>query len=214
MTEAINGKLNFSTQEIQNRLEQVALNENYIYEIDDQVTLHSEQIYHTTRQVTENSDYIAYNAKRIGELGNEMTNLQTKVENIYTKDEVYTKEEINSLIGICSLSNITYNNETNTENADGTITKSCSISSNITSDYRKMVDYEPILLCLKSDVISFTATVSNLHTESYKWNHPIAKEVDLVFNIEEGIFYITGSASLVDKVSSQDLPTAITFKYL
>ena len=35
MAEAVNGKLSFSAQEIQNRLEQVEKNENYIYEIDD-----------------------------------------------------------------------------------------------------------------------------------------------------------------------------------
>ena len=179
-------------------------NENYIYEIDDEVTRHTSVLDETVEQVKGNSNAIADNNRRIGELGNKLTN-------------VYTKEEVNNLLdnrGVCSLSEITYNNDSTTENNDGTTTKTYAISSEITDDYRKMVNCDPMLLRLKSNIISFTKTVHDLHTESYKWNHPVAKEVDLVFNIEEAIFYITGSASSVDKVSSQDLPTSITFKYL
>ena len=204
MAEVVNGKLGFSAQEIQNRLEQVEKNENYIYEIDDEVTRHNSILEETVKQVTENSNAIADNNRRIGELGNKLTN-------------VYTKEEVNNLLdnrGVCSLSEITYNNDSTTENNDGTTTKTYAISSEITDDYRKMISYDPMILRLESNTISFTKNVHNLHTESYKWNHPVAKEVDLVFNIEEAIFYITGSASSVDKVSSQDLPTSITFKYL
>lgn len=204
MAEVTNGKLGFSAQEIQNRLEQVEKNENYIYEIDDEVTRHTSVLDETVEQVKGNSNAIADNNRRIGELGNKLTN-------------VYTKEEVNNLLdnrGVCSLSEITYNNDSTTENNDGTTTKTYAISSEITDDYRKMVNCDPMLLRLKSNIISFTKTVHDLHTESYKWNHPVAKEVDLVFNIEEAIFYITGSASSVDKVSSQDLPTSITFKYL
>lgn len=203
MAEAVNGKLSFSAQEIQNRLEQVEKNENYIYEIDDEVTRHTSVLEDTVKQVTENSNVIADNNRRIGELGNKLTN-------------VYTKEEVNNLLdnrGVCSLSEITYNNDSTTENNDGTTTKTYAISS-VNADYNKMINYDPMILRLESNTISFTKNVHNLHTESYKWNHPVAGEVDLVFNIEEGIFYITGSASSVDKVSSQDLPTSITFKYL
>lgn len=203
MAEAVNGKLSFSAQEIQNRLEQVEKNENYIYEIDDEVTRHTSVLEDTVKQVTENSNIIADNNRRIGELGNKLTN-------------VYTKEEVNNLLdnrGVCSLSEITYNNDSTTENNDGTTTKTYAISS-VNADYNKMINYDPMILRLESNTISFTKNVHNLHTESYKWNHPVAGEVDLVFNIEEGIFYITGSASSVDKVSSQDLPTSITFKYL
>ena len=203
MAEVVNGKLGFSAQEIQNRLEQVEKNENYIYEIDDEVTRHTSVLDETVEQVKGNSNAIADNNRRIGELGNKLTN-------------VYTKEEVNNLLdnrGVCSLSEITYNNDSTTENNDGTTTKTYAISS-VNVDYRKMISYDPMILRLESNTISFTKNVHNLHTESYIWDHPVAGEINLVFNIEEGIFYITGSTSSVDKVSSQDLPTSITFKYL
>lgn len=203
MAEVTNGKLGFSAQEIQNRLEQVEWNENHIYEIDDEVTRHTSVLDETVEQVKGNSNAIADNNRRIGELGNKLTN-------------VYTKEEVNNLLdnrGVCSLSEITYNNDSTTENNDGTTTKTYAISS-VNADYRKMISYDPMILRLESNVISFTKTVHNLHTESYKWDHPVAGEINLILNIEEGIFYITGSTSSVDKVSSQDLPTNITFKYL
>lgn len=156
-----------------------------------------------------------------GEINGHLVDDFALKENVFSKEDTYDRETINGLVkshGTCSLSSIVYREGEHTINSDGTETQIYTIDpSKLSSKYAEMISYGPIILSFEGTGnydLKFTTLVNSNMTNPYIWQSFGSSTYKVVFDITTASLIITEVEGKLEALSVQDLPTAITFKYL